>query len=287
MFLTRSVPALGALVLLFSNSTLVGNATQAGEVPEVRFDLPAHLVARELHEPGSHASSRLVEVVAPVSVRVLRGGVHKVKEVTIEIDAGCESSSSVSLAVADFAPQTTLASDVADPIQVTTTNESTRSFEASLGGESPLPLGDVVAQVTPSLSGGKTDRTAETITKAKLAPKLPLVVSGTLNGGRGVFFQLRPSSQTTLEGQHQLSVVFRVPAEWNASQLQVRCWARGERQILWFDQPQTWGTAVRTVQVALPTKLSATPHLVAKQPVGEWKAPQANAEVVEQQQDDK
>jgi len=276
MYPSRSVPALGALVLLVSNSAL------AGEVPEVHFDLPAQIVAREVHQLESHSSGRLVEVIAPVSVRVLRGGVHKVKEVTIEIDAGCESGSSVSLVVTDFAPQTTLASDVADPIQVTTTNESSNSFEASLGGQSPIPLGDVIAQVTPSISGGKTDRTAETITKAKLAPKLPLVVSGTLNGGRGVFFQLRPSSQTTLEGQHQLSVVFRVPHDWNAGKLEVRCWARGERQILWFDQPQTWGSALRTVQVALPAKLparlSATPHLVAKQPVGEWKASKIEAE---------
>lgn len=267
---TYGGPALGVLMLFASSSA------HAGELPEVHFDLPSQILAREVLPHEVQSPGRLVEIVTPVSVRVLRGGVHKVQEVTIEIDTGCGTSSMAPLVVADFAPQTTLASDVADPIQVTTTNESSTFFDASLGGQSPLPLGDVIAQVTPSVSAGKKGRTAETITKAKLAPKRPLVVSGTLNEGRGAFFQLRPSSQTTLEGQHQLSVILRVPDDWQQGELQVRCWARGERQILWFDQPQTWGRAVRTVQVTAAQRQAAEPHLVAKQPVelaaGEWKA---------------
>jgi hypothetical protein len=237
----------------------------AGEPPVVQFDLPKRLIAHNVVEATTPRVFRLVEVTVPVSARVVVGDVGKVKEITIEIDGG-----SSGLVVHDFAPQTTLGSDLASDIQVTTTTEQARTFDASLGGQSPLPLGDVVAQVAPSISAGNKNRTAETKTTSRLAPKRPIVVSGTLNEGRGAFFQLRPSSQTTLEGQHTLSVVFRVPNDWTLSHLDVRCWARGDRQILWFDQTQVWGSTRRTVAMAMAgldaPSLTARPHLVAKQP---------------------
>ena len=246
-------------------TVLTTGAVNAGEPPVVLFDLPKRLVAHEVIEPGGSGLLRLVEVTVPVSARVAEGDVGKVQEITVEIDGRCAG-----LIVHDFAPQTTLGSELAGDIHVTTTTEKAHSFEASLGGQSPIPLGDVVAQVTPSLSGGLKNRQAETKTTSRLAPKRPVVVSGTLNEGHGTFFQLRPSSQTTLEGQHQLSVVFRVPDDWVVSRLEVRCWARGERQVLWFDQPQIWGSTQRTVSMALaglePTPPSARHHLVAKQP---------------------
>ncbi len=241
------------------------NTAQAGDPPVVQFDLPNRVVAHEVLEATAPGPYRLVEVAIPVSTRVARGDVRGVDEITIEIDGGC-----CGLVVHDFAPQTTLGSELAGDVQVTTTTEAARTFDASLGGQSPIPIGDVVAHITPSLSAGVKNRTAETKTTSRLSPKRPIVVSGTLNEGRGTFFQLRPSSQTTLEGQQTLSVVFRVPRDWVAGHLAVRCWARGERQILWFDQPQVWGSTRRQVEVALaglPTpSLAAKSHLVAKQP---------------------
>lgn len=241
------------------------SAVRAAEPPVVQFDLPKRLAAHNVVEPAAPSAYRLVEVSIPVTARVAVGDVGKVEEITIEIDGACSG-----LAVHDFAPQTTLGSELAGDIQVTTTTEKARTFDASLGGQSPFPIGDVVAQVTPSLSAGTKNRTAETQTTSRLSPKRPVVVSGTMNEGRGAFFQLRPSSQTTLEGQHQLSIVFRVPDDWVAGHLDVRCWARGERQILWFDQPQVWGSTQRSVSVAMAglkaPQLSARPHMVAKQP---------------------
>lgn len=261
----RSLAVSGVLIFL------VPSATAWGEPPEVQFDLPKQVIAYDVLDASGTTAHRLVEVTVPVSARVTRGDVRDVEEISIEIDGGCEA-----LVVHDFAPGTTLGSEHAGDIQVTTTTEKALTFDASLGGQSPIPIGDVVAQVTPSLSAGAKNRTAETKSTARLAPKRPTVVSGTINEGQGVFFQLRPSSQTTLEGQHQLSVVFRAPADWSAGQLQVRCWARGARQILWFDQPQVWGSTRRIVDIssqptppAEPMQLSAKPHRVAKQPTQE------------------
>lgn len=252
------------------------------EPPVVYFDLPARLVAHEVVDASKPSTVRLVEISVPVSARVVKGDVAGVEEISIEIDTGRGR-----LLVHDFAPQTTLGSELAGDIQVTTTTEKAQTIEASLGGQSPVPIGDVIAQVTPSISGGKKDRKAETQTTSRLSPKTPLVVSGTINEWHGVFFQLRPSSQTTLEGQHSLSLVLRVPDDWVLGELEVRCCARGERQFLWFDQPQVWGSMQRKVKVSLAglsePLISARPHLVAKAPtenVGEaWvPAEQAAAE---------
>lgn len=261
---THASSVLKALVLLLSSA----GVAHAGEPPVVLFDVPKRLVAHEVVEPAAPNPYRLVEITVPVSTRVAKGDVGKVQEITIEIDGGCAA-----LVVHDFAPQTTLGSELADDIKVTTTTEKATSLDATLGGQSPIPIGDVVAHVTPSISAGNKNRTAETKTTSRLAPKRPIVVSGTISEGHGAFFQLRPSTQTTLEGQHQLSIVFRVPYDWTAGHLDVRCWARGERQILWFDQPQTWGSIRRQVAVSIagldPPSFGVKPHLVAKQPTDE------------------
>ncbi|QDU59068.1 hypothetical protein [Aeoliella mucimassa] len=249
------------LFLGLALSATVGRA----EPPVVQFDLPGELVARDVIDATVPSASRLVEVTVPVSVRVARGKVSDVREVTIEIDGA-----PAEIAVHDFAPQTTLGSELAEDIKVTTTTEHSKTFNASLGGQSPIPLGGVTAQVTPTLTSTNNNATKETATTSRYAPKKPVVVSGTLNAGRGAFFQMRPSSQTTLEGQHALSIVFRVPDDWTGGPLEVRCWARGERQILWFDQPQVWGSTRRAVTVAAeppcPPRSFAKRHVVAKQP---------------------
>lgn len=258
------------LVSALFSSMWMASATVAlaGEPPMVQFDIPRRLVAHNVLSTAEPPTSRLVEVTVPVSARVVSGDVRGVKEIVVEIDAGTSG-----LVVHDFAPQTTLGSELASDIQVVTTNEKAKTFDASLGGHSPIPIGDIAAQVTPSISVGLKDKKAETQTLSRLSPKQPVVVSGTINDGRGVFYQLRPSSQTTLEGQHGLSVVFRVPSDWVVGRLDVRCWAKGERQVLWFDQPQVWGSTQRAVSIAMaglevPT-ISARRHLVAKQPTTE------------------
>lgn len=262
----HSSPLVGALTFLLL-CTADTSSAQVGDTPHVRFDVPHRITALEVDADGPYLG-RLVEVTVPVSVRVVKGSIGRVEEVAIEIDA-----STAGLAVHDFAPRTTLGSDVADPIQVTTTKEAARAVDASLGGQSPIPIGDVVAQIAPSISAGKKDREVETKTLARLAPKRPIAVSGTIAGGQGAFFQFRPSSQTTLEGQQALSIVFQVPDDWQASELEVRCIARGQRRILWFEQRETWGSCQAKVEVALAGAAPIS-HAVAKEVVeetrGKW-----------------
>jgi hypothetical protein len=74
-------------------------------------------------------------------------------------------------------------------------------------------------------------------------------VSGTSSEGRGVFFKLKRSSQTSLEGVHDLAVTFVVPADWQGGRVRVGCSARGLRRILLLKHDATLGRAAGDVQL--------------------------------------
>jgi hypothetical protein len=105
----------------------------------------------------------------------------------------------------------------------------------------------------------------------RLPPKHAIVVSGTSSEGRGVFFKLKRSSQTSLEGVHDLSVTFVVPPGWRGGDVRVGCSARGKRKVLWLEQVATVGRAAGTVRLypagRLPVYQVAKPMVT--QPDGE------------------
>lgn len=234
-----------------------------GELPRVRFDVPRTITAAALPCAASKRpraerprAERLIEVVVPVSVVVAKGDVDRVAEVVIEVDGG-----PAGLVVRDYAPATTLTTDYVGEIQVETSTGSDRHVDGSLGGILPSPAGGI-ATLTPTLSAGGADRTAETETAKRLAPKRAVVVAAPVNRRRGVRFAFRRSSQTTLEGEHRLTITFAAPADWAGGELTVHATARGERRVLFVKQRTTWGDAADAVDVLPP--LTARPRTAAK-----------------------
>jgi hypothetical protein len=65
-----------------------------------------------------------------------------------------------------------------------------------------------------------------------LAPKQLLIAAGTIERGCGVYFQLRQSSQDTLQKQREFACLFDVPAAWRADAVTVRCTAKGIKRGL-------------------------------------------------------
>jgi hypothetical protein len=57
-----------------------------------------------------------------------------------------------------------------------------------------------------------------------------VAASGTLDRGRGVYFKLKPSRSTSLEGAKEFVVVFRVPADWRGDFLYLSCTATGVKR---------------------------------------------------------
>lgn len=246
--------------LLWSVWTLTAATSLAGDDPEVVFDFPRTVACREVTPPDFAELAPgeiVVEAAIPVSVIVYRGDVHRIEELVVEVDGA-----TYGLRVHGYAPMTRLDSDVADPVEVKTTSEKGSSLEATLGGKLPIPGAEAAACLTPSISALKTDREVSTETLNRLSPKQAVVVSGTSNKAQAVFYKFRKSSQTTLEGQHEISVQFVVPGDWKVSELQVTTVARGKKKWLFYDQDQTWGSLISTVQLyrAGDAELRAAAH---------------------------
>lgn len=247
---------------------LAAVATTADARPQVEFDFARTIEARDVTPPqraDAHPHQRLIEVALPVSVRFRGVGPDDVDELDIEINGAAAG-----LQVLDFAPDTQLASDIENTIESTLTVKKSRSLDGSLGGTLPIVGADAVAHLTPSINAGVSRGEIATEKVNRLPPKYAVVVSGTSASGRGVFFKLKRSTQTSLEGAHELTVTFVAPADFEAGKLLVGCTARGSRKMLWLDQTAVLGGTVSEVKLYLAgsaASRAAVRHQVAKPPV--------------------
>jgi hypothetical protein len=241
---------------------------RANAAPAVEFDFARLAEGRDVTPSAcsqQYPSKRVIELTLPVSVRFRGVAMDDVEELDIEINGAASG-----LTVYDFSPSTQLASDVAREIETTTTTKKARSLDATLGGQLPVPYAEVIAHVSPSINAGTSRNEMETEKFSRLPPKHAVVVSGTSSEGRGVFFKLRRSSQTSLEGLHELNVAFVAPADWRRGDIRVTCAARGRRKVLWLEQKATLGSATGDVRLYLSGMASmhevAKPALVERRP---------------------
>ena len=238
----------------FVSLTLTTTNAFAG-APQLAFDFGRTAECREILSESAqqHYSDRkLVELNLRVSVHLLSGSISDVDEVRIE-NGDCDQH----IRVESFAPSTQLHSEYSDDITVTKSTESGKNFGATLGGEAPVPLGDVVAHVLPSINGGMSSHDVRTETQKRKAPQYAVVASGTIRQEHGVFFKLRSSPQSTLEGTHELTVRFRVPDNWRGDSLKVCCTATGQEKFLWTKQQTTWARTCAPVAVYLAGDVEA------------------------------
>jgi hypothetical protein len=204
------------------------------EEPALAFDFGRTIACRDVTPPeflDEFPEERVVECTLRLSVHLTGGAIADVESIRVEI-SDCDER----LRVFSFSPSTRLESEFADDIQTTKTKESSHSFTASLGGELPACVGGVVAHVTPTIGGGAGGKEVVTEKVIRVAPKQAVVASGTMNEEHGVFFTLRPSPTTSLEGVHELAVQFIVPETWRGDAVRVSCLATGQQKVLWMKQ---------------------------------------------------
>ena len=242
----------------------MGSSGAGAGSPYVEFDFARTAECRDVtpvERIEQYPQQRLIELALAVSVRYHGVLANDVDELTVEINGAAAG-----LRVHEFAPGTLLASDIAQNIETTTTTRSAHNLDATLGGALPVPFAAKVANVSPSISAGTASGETTTEKLDRLPPKHAVVVSGTSSEGRGVFFKLKRSSQTSLEGVHELAVTFVAPAGWRGGEARVACHARGRRKLLWIEHPATLGREGDTVRLYVAGRGSV--RQVAK-PVGE------------------
>lgn len=192
-----------------------------GATPQVEFDVALQVACRDVTPPefaAAHPAEKLVEAVFDVSSLVRSGTQSELVEFLFRIESPLRT-----LLVADHLPRTELASRVVGPIAVEQRGDRAATVGAGVGAKyDQLVKGDLTAQWT-STSGTH-------LRYELLPPKELVAASGTLHRQRGVFFKLRPSGHSSLEGARQLVCVFRVPRTWRGDYVQVHCHALGTQR---------------------------------------------------------
>lgn len=229
-------------------------AARASE-PHVAFDFAR--VAQCTEVPSAedtllYQDEKLVELRLRISVHLLKGNIRDVEEIRVEV-----ADSDSRMRVQSFSPSTQLASRLNGDIEWSKTTEETSSLGASLGGELPAPVGDLIAHVTPTVSGGNTSHEKIVEKQLRMAPRFAVVASGTIDQEHGVFFKLRSSPQSSLEGTHELIIRFVVPRSWRGDSLRVCCQATGTEKVLWMKQQTTWSHTCRPLAVYLAGDVEA------------------------------
>ncbi len=185
---------------------------------QVAFDVNQMAPARDANSIGlmrQMPNSRMVDVQLDVSALFTPGDAAVVTEYTVRIVSRHED-----VQVADYSPRTELQSDVFGPMQIS--QEADRVREAAIRGVGGYP-GVGSAQGYAYFH----DNSHETVHYAK-KPSMELVnAAGTLERRRGVYFKVKQSSQTTLEGARPFRIVFEVPNSWRADLLDVTIEAAG------------------------------------------------------------
>lgn len=189
--------------------------------PHVHFDAAYSVACRDVTpQDFAHANplDRLIEARIDISALVKSGREDDLAEYYYLL-----RSPQHTLQIHDYLPKTTLASDIDGAITIEQKDERSGGLGISLAG---IYAG--AAKATGDANIGA--KRSKTVRFDKLPPLESLTASGTIDRGTGVFFKLRPSSRTSLEGGHEFVLLMRVPVEWRADHLLLECRATGWRR---------------------------------------------------------
>lgn len=194
-----------------------------GAETRVTFDIPDAIECRDVTPAGCRAHCpdwKVIEGRFRVSARLLTGTEADVVDFVYML-ASTESR----LKIQDYLPNTTLESAIeGDRITVAESSESARSITGDLRvNYSLLNVGPTANQTT---------KKSATNQYHEIAPKSLVLASGTTNRGHGVFFKLRPSKATSLEGAKEFTFLAVVPQTWRADWCVVACSARASKRTL-------------------------------------------------------
>jgi hypothetical protein len=201
---------------LLAAVTLTAALTGAAvaDTPRVHFDMPFSLACRDVTSPefaAANPSHRLVEARFEISSLLLSGQERDLAQYLVRID-----SPKRSMAVVDYLPQTQHESRLAGPIGISNTDESNASIGINVSGKYEI-------LTTAGASAGLGQKNTSCVKYDLLPPLETVAASGTLLRGAGVFFKLKASPRHPLEGAREFALVLRVPLEWRADYVRVRC----------------------------------------------------------------
>lgn len=181
----------------------------------VRFDVVQIAGAADVSSDEfltANPDEKLIRIRLPISSLVHLGSEDSLLQYLYLVSGSAASS----FQIEDYAPKTTLASDVAGPISIEQNSGNSTNIGIKADAPADLPV-NVDASASRNVSSSNLQRLQ------RLPPKYLIAASGTMHRGLSAYFKLRPSSQTTLEGEKTFEIVARVPYNWRAGLIHVRC----------------------------------------------------------------
>ena len=220
-----------AIVVLLAAGSLRTSDVSAKESRVVRFDLPP--VAAAYPAELDPSDPTLVTVQLRLSSMIESPEVPRIDQWVVR----CQPRDRAIL-IADYAPRTETASDLASAIQIKTTREQTDAVGLSLDG--------AYAHALRGKAGADySKKNVRSVQFDRIAQQQAVTASGTINRGRGVYFKLRWTAQQVLEGEKLFNVTLKVPQSWRGSLIDVSVVAQSERKTLagWDHETKTIGSA--------------------------------------------
>ncbi|QDT03014.1 hypothetical protein K227x_13930 [Rubripirellula lacrimiformis] len=208
-----SQPLKIAIAVLVSVAALPAGS-HAGD--QIQFDLPSVVAAGPAETSPDDPS--LVTVQLRLSSMIVSPTAPTIDQWLVR----CQPRDG-NVSIADYAPRTETASDVASPIQIKQVKEKTSSL--GIG-----PNGSYGHAVTGNVGSDLGAKDINTIEFQRQAPVQAVTAAGTINRGRGVYFKLRWTSQQILEGEKVFRITFAVPPSWRGSLIDVSVIAQTEKK---------------------------------------------------------
>jgi hypothetical protein len=229
-YVLSGLSARAAMVLTAVGGLYVGQTADAGV--RGKFDYPLEVIggcaASTSSGDGPTSLVAVYEVTIPVSFRTTSGNAGDVRQIEVELTFGEEA-----VQLVDYEPRTSLVSDIVGEIEEKTTQEDSRSWNGSVAASIPVP-GLKAVQVGPSANISDAERTVRTESVRRRPKMEAVVVAGNASRGKGVFFQLRPGPEVTLEGAHHFTLRIVAPRDLHAATLTVKCRAIAVEDWLLF-----------------------------------------------------
>ncbi len=206
---------------------------------EIVFDLPDSIECRDVTPPDFSAGEylKVIEGKLRISARVLEGTEDEIVDFMYVI-----ASPDKRIRFQDYLPNTTLESAVADD-QIEVKDESEKATVAGADVHvvyKLLALGGTLSQ---------SSKNSEASHYRQLTSKELVVASGTIDREHGVFFRLRPSRNSSLEGAKEFSFLATVPKNWRGDVCTISCKARVKKESFW--SAGVTSSRARSVEVGL------------------------------------
>ena len=222
-FLPRTQLLQLLLAAILGTAASIASRPASAAPPEVSFDVTPSVGCRDVTTAEfaeANPDEKLIEVLIEVSSLIRQGKESDLLQCLYRFDSPRRT-----MRVVDYTPKTTLASDVAGNVTIEKKQETSKG----LGVTVTAPFNG------PAKLGGSGDMGKKTLdsTKYELVPPMTAIAaSGTLERGYSVYFKLKPSRKTSLEGARPFTLVLRVPHRWRADYVHLSCTASTAAQGL-------------------------------------------------------